>query len=155
MDVRNHHEQFDPEKSERGGENLAEIGRFGEGNRREYLDFQVNTAPFIGRLGGNGEVSLSRNASTEEVLKDIPDATPLMTLAQVFDLRPFHTIGLWKAALMEGMGKISGIHRVEQTRFVRRYLHICRNAHDCLANHLRQHFPSRDSRYSNPTMGQL
>jgi glycerol uptake facilitator-like aquaporin len=38
-----------------------------------------------------------------------------MTLAEVFDLRPFHAAGLWRAALMEGMGENSGIRLMAQT----------------------------------------
>jgi hypothetical protein len=74
-------------------------------SEHEYVAARVNHAPFVGQLGGNGYVPLDPTKSRESLVEDIPDAAPLMTLAQVFDLRPFRTIGLWKAALIEGIGK--------------------------------------------------
>lgn len=66
---------------------------------------QVDILPFIGRLGASGTGSLPRNSYNEDFLKALPDAAPLMTLSDQFALRPFLTIGLWKAALMEGVGR--------------------------------------------------
>jgi hypothetical protein len=64
------------------------------------------SAPFSGRLGGNQAFILDRdNASNAAILQNAPDAAPGMTLAEQFDLRPFRSIGLWKAAVLEGMGE--------------------------------------------------
>lgn len=71
----------------------------------ERISSKVNIAPFVGRLGGNGSVPTGSNAEEEKLLDSIPDAAPLMTTGQVFDMRPFRTVGLWKAASIEGMGK--------------------------------------------------
>jgi hypothetical protein len=65
-----------------------------------------NAAPFVGRIGGNQVFVLNRDdSSNAEVLQDAPDAAPGMTIAEQFDLRPLRSIGLWKAAIMEGMGE--------------------------------------------------
>ncbi|KAH7027199.1 putative aquaporin transporter [Microdochium trichocladiopsis] len=64
----------------------------------------VNVGQFAGRLGGNGGGILPDTDSSKELLERVPDAAPLMTFAQQFDLRPFRTPELWKAALMEGVG---------------------------------------------------
>lgn len=66
----------------------------------------ANVVPFVGRLGGNGIDIVSRNAANETLLKDVPDAAPLMSLQDQFSLRPFWTIGLWQSALMEGIGTL-------------------------------------------------
>lgn len=72
---------------------------------RNHL-FRSYSAPFAGRLGGNQAFILDRgNASDVAVLQEAPDAAPGMTLAEQFDLRPFRSIGLWKAAALEGMGE--------------------------------------------------
>lgn len=68
-------------------------------------DAQVNISPFIGRLGASGRGGLRRNSSNEDLLKALPDAAPLMSVSEQFALRPFLTTALWKAALMEGVGK--------------------------------------------------
>ena len=63
------------------------------------------SAPFAGRLGGNQAFILDRDRpSNAETLQNVPDAAPGMTFAEQFDLRPFRSIGLWKAAAVEGMG---------------------------------------------------
>lgn len=64
------------------------------------------STPFVGRLGGNQAFVLDRNELDSAVLKAEPDAAPGMSLKEQFDLRPFQTIGLWKAAFMEGVGKL-------------------------------------------------
>lgn len=64
------------------------------------------TVPFAGRLGGNQAFIVNRDdASNATTLQNVPDAAPGMTLAEQFDLRPFRTIWLWKAAALEGMGE--------------------------------------------------
>lgn len=87
-------------------ENLAAIGRCQTASRFSTRA-KVDISPFVGRLGGNGFDTLERNGSNEALLSDIPDAAPLMTLAEVFDYRPFRTVGLWKSALIEGIGTSS------------------------------------------------
>jgi hypothetical protein len=67
---------------------------------------KANTNPFIGRLGGNQAFVLDRHdAANAELLKEQPDAAPYMTIRQQLDLNGFKNLGLWKAALIEGMGK--------------------------------------------------
>jgi hypothetical protein len=71
-----------------------------------HLAHQISSAPFIGRVGGNQAFVLDRDdASNASILQDTPDAAPGMTLAEQLDLRPFRTLGLWKAAVVEGMGE--------------------------------------------------
>jgi hypothetical protein len=63
--------------------------------------------PFAGRLGGNQEFILDRSISVNAViLQEIPDAAPGMSLAEQFDLRPFRTFSLWKAAALEAIGTV-------------------------------------------------
>jgi hypothetical protein len=67
---------------------------------------RANTNPFIGRLGGNQEFVLDRHdAANAELLKEQPDAAPYMTIRQQLDLNGFKSLGLWKSALIEGMGR--------------------------------------------------
>jgi hypothetical protein len=73
---------------------------------RPFNPSRANTNPFIGRLGGNQVFVLDRNdAANAELLKEQPDAAPYMTIRQQLDLNGFKNLGLWKAALIEGMGK--------------------------------------------------
>lgn len=68
--------------------------------------YNTTTRPFIGRLGGNQEFVLDRhNAANADILREQPDSAPCMTLKEQFDLRGFRNIGLWKAALIEGVGE--------------------------------------------------
>lgn len=71
-------------------------------------NLEIHMPPFVGRLGGNG-TALSRCSSNEALLEKVPDAAPLMSLGDIFNLNPFLTIGLWKSALMEGVGKKNDI----------------------------------------------
>jgi len=67
---------------------------------------RTNTTPFVGRLGGNQEFVLDRNDSANaELLKEQPDAAPYMTIREQLDLKGFKNLGLWKSALIEGIGK--------------------------------------------------
>ena len=67
---------------------------------------QISTVPFTGRVGANQAFVLDRNdAGNASILQETPDAAPGMTLAEQLDLRPFRTLSLWKAAMMEGMGE--------------------------------------------------
>ncbi|KAN0069491.1 Aquaporin-like protein [Elaphomyces granulatus] len=68
---------------------------------------QISDVPFTGRLGGNQAFVLDRDdVGNASILQDIPDAAPWMTLAEQLDLRPFRTLSLWKAAILEGMGTL-------------------------------------------------
>lgn len=66
----------------------------------------AETSHFVGRLGGNQAFALDRNdVSNAAILHNVPDAAPYMTLAEQFDLRGLRNLGLWKAGLVEGVGK--------------------------------------------------
>jgi glycerol uptake facilitator-like aquaporin len=84
----------------------AAIGRFPES--METLDGKdhdsLNTAPYIGRLGANGTGAITRFDGDQKLLLAAPDAAPFMTLAEQFDMRPFMTWDLWRAAVTEGFG---------------------------------------------------
>jgi hypothetical protein len=63
--------------------------------------------PFAGRLGGNQDFILDRNdPKNVEVLEQVPDAAPCMTVAEIFDLRGFASPDLWKFAMLECVGKL-------------------------------------------------
>lgn len=62
--------------------------------------------PFAGRVGGNQGLVLDRsNPENAELLKKVPDAAPLMTLSEGFDLRSFCDINLWRFGFIECIGK--------------------------------------------------
>lgn len=76
---------------------------FAESKRRKG----VNATPFVGRLGGNQAFVIDPNdAHNASLLAAEPDAAPGMSLKQQFDLRPFLSLGIWKAAVIEGVGKL-------------------------------------------------
>jgi hypothetical protein len=63
--------------------------------------------PFAGRLGGNQDFILDRNdPKNVEILEQVPDTAPCMTVAEIFDLRGFASPDLWKFAMLECVGKI-------------------------------------------------
>ena len=84
------------------------------GHRSQFLSLdsiaqQSSPTPFIGRLGGNQQFVLDRSDPRNgAVLEDAPDAAPYMTLLEQMDLRPFRSVGLWKAGIMEGLGRCLG-----------------------------------------------
>ncbi|KAJ5984644.1 MIP transporter [Penicillium waksmanii] len=58
--------------------------------------------PFAGRIGGNqGLVLDPSDASNAELLKRMPDAAPLMSLKQSFNLTAFSDIDLWRFGAVE------------------------------------------------------
>lgn len=72
----------------------------------ERLDFKPTIHPFAGRIGGNQGLVLDPNdASNAELLKRMPDAAPLISLRQAFDLKAFGDIDLWKFSATECVGK--------------------------------------------------
>lgn len=83
----------------------ASQGFQGESGRSYPTNPKIDIPPFVGRLGGNGTATVDRCSSNEDLLKSFPDAAPLMSLSETFSVQPFLTVGLWKSALMEGMGK--------------------------------------------------
>lgn len=75
-----------------------------EHDDHKYLEAVI--PPFAGRLGGNQDFIVDRNdPKNVEVLKEVPDAAPCMTLAEIFDLRGFLSPDLWKFAMLECVGK--------------------------------------------------
>ena len=63
------------------------------------------SSSFAGRIGGNQSFTVDRNDDANTaVLAHEPDAAPGMSLEQQFNLRPFRSLGLWKAAVIEGFG---------------------------------------------------
>ncbi|KAJ8607850.1 hypothetical protein MRB53_040043 [Persea americana] len=67
---------------------------------------RASAPAFIGRLGGNQEFIVDRHDATNAtIVAKEPDAAPGMTLREQFDLAPFLTPGLWKAAAVEGFGE--------------------------------------------------
>ncbi|KAF5856360.1 hypothetical protein ETB97_007492 [Aspergillus alliaceus] len=61
--------------------------------------------PFVGRIGGNQGLVLDRtDPDNADLLKKVPDAAPLMTFREGFDLRGFWDIDLWKFGFIECMG---------------------------------------------------
>ncbi|KAK9463190.1 aquaporin-like protein [Lipomyces oligophaga] len=73
--------------------------------------YHTSTEPFTGRIGGNQAFIVDRdNSCNASILQRAPDAAPGMTLAEQFDLRPFQSVDLWKAAAIEGMGSFMYIY---------------------------------------------
>jgi glycerol uptake facilitator-like aquaporin len=67
----------------------------------------VTTQPFAGRLGGNQEFILDcKELENASALKRVPDASPFMSVEEIFDLRGFLEPELWKAAMTECLGMI-------------------------------------------------
>lgn len=62
---------------------------------------------FAGRLGGNQDFILDpKNLDDISTLKRVPDASPFISLREIFDLRGFLVLELWKAAVIEGVGTL-------------------------------------------------
>ncbi|OQD85827.1 hypothetical protein PENANT_c009G02731 [Penicillium antarcticum] len=68
------------------------------------------THPFAGRIGGNQDFIVDRNdPKNVEVLKEVPDAAPRMTLAEIFDLQGFRSPDLWKFAMLECVASMMNV----------------------------------------------
>ncbi|PMD45670.1 aquaporin-like protein [Hyaloscypha variabilis F] len=81
------------------------------GSTGKAPSYNATVRPFIGRLGGNQGFVLDRhNAANAEILKEQPDSAPCMSFNEQFDLRGFRSLGLWKAALIEGVGALMLIY---------------------------------------------
>ena len=91
-------------------EKTPTLDRDGFNSAARTPSYNTTTRPFIGRLGGNQGFVLDRhNTANAEILKEQPDSAPCMTLKEQFDLRGFRNLGLWKAALIEGVGEYSPV----------------------------------------------
>ncbi|PVI01985.1 aquaporin-like protein [Periconia macrospinosa] len=65
----------------------------------------VATRPFVGRIGGNQEFTVSPDASDfTRVTSKAPDAAANFTWQQSFNLQGFKDPELWKEATIEGIG---------------------------------------------------
>ena len=65
-------------------------------------------APFAGRLGGNQDFVVDRSdPRNDKVLEKVPDAAPWMSLSEIFDLRGFLSLDLWKFAFLECIGALT------------------------------------------------
>lgn len=75
-----------------------------EHDDHKYLEAVI--PPFAGRLGANQDSIVDRHDPKNlAVLKEVPDAAPCMSLAEIFDLRGFLSPDLWKFAMLECVGK--------------------------------------------------
>jgi glycerol uptake facilitator-like aquaporin len=73
--------------------------------QRRHTMADVTSQPFAGRLGGNQEFILDpKNVDNEQTLKRIPDASPFISVEEIFSLRGFLEPELWKAAAIECLG---------------------------------------------------
>jgi hypothetical protein len=70
-----------------------------------FQQLKAGVTPFAGRLGGNQEFIVNPyDPENEALIKQIPDAAPLISLKAIFDLRGLREPRIWKAAVMEGVG---------------------------------------------------
>lgn len=114
-----------------------------------------NPQPFIGRLGGNQEFVLDRSdAANAPILKELPDAAPYMSMREQFDLRPFRSPGLWKAAIVEGVGKFY-LCWVGSLRLLTLLVSISRLVLACLCHGLDQFVSSSNTATADATDGEL
>lgn len=68
-------------------------------------DPPVVSRPFAGRIGGNQGFTVSADdVDFDAVVAVNPDAAPLFTWSQSFNLRALSTKDLWKEATLEGVG---------------------------------------------------
>ena len=75
--------------------------------RNDLQPMQSSITPFAGRLGGNQEFIVDRtDPANHELIEQIPDAAPGIPIKELFDLRGFRQVELWKAAMMEGVGSL-------------------------------------------------
>lgn len=75
--------------------------------RENRLPANLTSQPFAGRLGGNQEFILDpKNIENVPTLKRVPDASPFISLREIFNLRGFCERDLWKSAVIEGIGTL-------------------------------------------------
>ena len=69
------------------------------------LKLKPAIVPFAGRIGGNQDYVVDRsNPCNAELLARVPDAAPLTSFHDGFDLRGFLDSDVWKFALVECIG---------------------------------------------------
>lgn len=65
----------------------------------------VASRPFVGRIGGNQEFTISpSDSSNRELIAKVPDAAATFSWKQSLRLDAFSDIDLWKEATIEGIG---------------------------------------------------
>ncbi|KAJ5226981.1 MIP transporter [Penicillium citrinum] len=76
----------------------------------DHTSLEPAIPPFAGRLGGNQDFIVDRNdPKNVDVLEKVPDAAPCMTLAEIFDLRGFLSVDLWKFAMLECIASLMNV----------------------------------------------
>lgn len=69
------------------------------------LSCRPRIQPFAGRIGGNqGLVLDRRDPSNADYLKKVPDAAPLMTFREAFNIQGFTDLNLWRFSVVECVG---------------------------------------------------
>ncbi|PWY86726.1 aquaporin-like protein [Aspergillus heteromorphus CBS 117.55] len=72
---------------------------------RDDLDMTPQVQPFVGRIGGNQGIVLDRrDPANADYLQKVPDAAPLMSFRDTFNLRGFADLDLWRFAAVECLG---------------------------------------------------
>ncbi|RAL11838.1 MIP transporter [Aspergillus homomorphus CBS 101889] len=76
----------------------------------DMTDAKPTIQPFTGRIGGNQTLVVDRNdPDNANLLKRVPDAAPLMTLREGFNLRGLLEFDLWKFGFIECIGTMLNI----------------------------------------------
>lgn len=74
-------------------------------DHNDHPHLEPHISSFAGRVGGNQDFILDRNdPGNVELLERVPDAAPCMTFAEIFDLKGFYSLDLWKFAMLECVG---------------------------------------------------
>ncbi|PYH93832.1 hypothetical protein BO71DRAFT_477614 [Aspergillus ellipticus CBS 707.79] len=70
-----------------------------------HLSCKPQVQPFVGRIGGNQNLVLDRNdPSNASYLEKVPDAAPLMSFRDAFNMRGFTDPDLWRFMAVECVG---------------------------------------------------
>ncbi|KAJ5527200.1 hypothetical protein N7513_011359 [Penicillium frequentans] len=76
----------------------------------DHPHLEPHISSFAGRLGGNQDFILDRNdPRNDELLERVPDAAPCMTFAEIFDLKGFYSLDLWKFAMLECVASMMNV----------------------------------------------
>ncbi|GKZ32821.1 hypothetical protein AbraIFM66950_002454 [Aspergillus brasiliensis] len=71
----------------------------------QQLSCKPHVQPFVGRIGGNQGIVLDRSdPDNAEYLRKVPDAAPLMSARDAFNVRGFTDLDLWRFAVVECVG---------------------------------------------------
>ncbi|KAE8150646.1 aquaporin-like protein [Aspergillus avenaceus] len=69
------------------------------------LSCKPHVQPFVGRIGGNQGIVIDRHdPENAEYLKKVPDAAPLMSFVDAFNLYGFRDPNLWRFTVVECIG---------------------------------------------------